>query len=103
MFHYIIILDDGKVHIPVGLNKYSFHIPLPCNIPCSFEHFNGHVRYTVKAVIDRPWRFNHECKAAFTVITAFDLNLRQQQCVCIIILIPKLNYTINCFISYFYK
>lgn len=81
IFYYFIILDDGKVHIPIGLNKYSFHIQLPRNIPCSFEHFNGHIRYTIKAVIDRPWRFNHECKAAFTVITAYDLNVRHQQCV----------------------
>nr|XP_012215918.1 PREDICTED: arrestin domain-containing protein 2-like isoform X2 [Linepithema humile] len=76
-----IVRDDGKVHIPVGLNKYSFHIKLPCNIPCSFEHVDGHIRYTIKAVIDRPWRFNHECKAAFTVITAYDLNMRHQQCI----------------------
>ncbi|KAG7213632.1 hypothetical protein KM043_002880 [Ampulex compressa] len=71
---------NSSISIPIGQHKYSFKFQLPNNIPCSFEHELGHVRYTLKAVINRPWKFDHECKAAFTVISSLDLNLRRQQC-----------------------
>lgn len=67
--------------MPVGFHKYPFNFLLPHNIPCSFEHTHGHIRYTTKAVIDRPWRFDHESKIAFTVVSSYDLNDRSQQCV----------------------
>ena len=67
--------------IPYGHNEYTFSFRLPNNIPCSFEHTNGYIRYTVKAVIDRPWKFDHECKAAFTVVSNLDLNLYREKCV----------------------
>lgn len=67
--------------MPAGFHKYPFTFSLPPNIPCSFEHAYGHIRYTMKAVIDRPWRFNHECKIAFTVVSSYDLNIHSQQCV----------------------
>ena len=66
--------------IPYGHNEYTFSFRLPNNIPCSFEHTNGYIRYTVKAVIDRPWKFDHECKAAFTVVSNLDLNLYREKC-----------------------
>lgn len=67
--------------MPAGFHKYPFNFSLPYNIPCSLEHLNGHIRYTTKAIIDRPWRFNHECKIAFTVVASYDLNAHSQQCV----------------------
>lgn len=71
---------DGEVRMPAGFHKYPFNFSLPYNIPCSLEHLNGHIRYTTKAIIDRPWRFNHECKIAFTVVASYDLNAHSQQC-----------------------
>ncbi|KOC69089.1 Arrestin domain-containing protein 3 [Habropoda laboriosa] len=67
--------------IPVGFHMYPFTFQLPNNIPSSFEHSFGRVRYTVKAVIDRPWKFNHECKAAFTVVSPLDLNENREKCI----------------------
>ncbi|KAL6437106.1 hypothetical protein ACFW04_005004 [Cataglyphis niger] len=69
-----------QVRMPEGFHKYPFNFSLPYNIPCSFEHANGHIRYTTKAIIDRPWRFDHECKIAFTVVASYDLNAHSQQC-----------------------
>nr|XP_033186624.1 arrestin domain-containing protein 2-like [Bombus vancouverensis nearcticus] len=66
--------------IPYGHNEYTFSFRLPNDIPCSFEHTNGYIRYTVKAVIDRPWKFDHECKAAFTVVSDLNLNLHREKC-----------------------
>ncbi|XP_011176341.1 arrestin domain-containing protein 17 isoform X2 [Solenopsis invicta] len=72
---------NGEVRISAGFHRYSFNFSLPYNIPCSFEHTNGHIRYTMKAVIDRPWRFDHESKIAFTVVSSYDLNTHSHQCI----------------------
>ncbi|XP_018053906.1 PREDICTED: arrestin domain-containing protein 17-like [Atta colombica] len=72
---------NGEVRVPAGFHRYSFNFSLPYNIPCSFEHTNGHIRYTMKAVIDRPWRFDHESKIAFTVVSSYDLNAHSHQCI----------------------
>ncbi|XP_066602845.1 arrestin domain-containing protein 17-like isoform X2 [Prorops nasuta] len=71
---------DENVELPRGESTYPFSFQLPPNIPCSFEGEFGHVRYTVKAIIDRPWKYNHECKVAFTVITHLDLNEYSEKC-----------------------
>ncbi|XP_054003763.1 arrestin domain-containing protein 17-like [Hylaeus anthracinus] len=72
--------DDSRVRIPVGYHEYPFQFQLPNSIPSSFEHKYGYIRYTVKAVIDRPWRFDHECKAAFTVVSNLNLNSYRERC-----------------------
>lgn len=64
-----------------GRTEYSFSFRLPCDIPCSFEHDTGYVRYTMKVVLERAFKFNHECKAAFSVVSRFDLNLYREKCV----------------------
>ncbi|XP_076629535.1 arrestin domain-containing protein 17-like [Colletes latitarsis] len=71
---------DSRVKIPEGYHEYPFQFQLPHNIPTSFEHKYGHIRYTVKVVIDRPFKFNHECKAAFTVVSMLDLNAHRHKC-----------------------
>lgn len=76
-----LILGNGKVHLPAGVSRYPFCIKLPQNIPCSFENCNGYIRYTIKANIIKSWRLNSECEAPFTVIAAYDLNIRREQCV----------------------
>ncbi|XP_033343075.2 arrestin domain-containing protein 2 [Megalopta genalis] len=72
--------SDSRVEIKEGYHQYPFMFQLPCNIPSSFENFYGNIRYTVKAVIDRPWKFDHECKVAFTVISVLDLNANRDKC-----------------------
>ncbi|KAK9309622.1 hypothetical protein QLX08_000835 [Tetragonisca angustula] len=72
--------SDSRLKLPRGYNQYPFSFQVPHNIPCSFEHRIGYVRYTVNAVIDRPWKFNHECKAAFTVVSGLDLNVYHEKC-----------------------
>lgn len=65
----------GEMTLPPGEHRYAFQIIIPPSAPSSFEGELGHVRYTVKARIARPWRFDHECKRAFTIIQLLDLNL----------------------------
>ncbi|XP_051165266.1 arrestin domain-containing protein 17-like [Leptopilina boulardi] len=66
--------SDGEVELKAGEHFYPFMCSLPPNIPSSFESDLGYVRYTIKAILDRPWKFDHETKDAFTVVSSFDLN-----------------------------
>ncbi|XP_012255957.1 arrestin domain-containing protein 17 isoform X2 [Athalia rosae] len=63
-----------EIQLPPGEHSYPFSCVLPPNLPSSFESDLGHVRYTVKATLDRPWKFDQEVKTAFTVVSALDLN-----------------------------
>ncbi|CRK98609.1 CLUMA_CG012196, isoform A [Clunio marinus] len=63
------------VQIPAGTTTYSFACILPQQIPSSVEGKYGNIRYSCKAVLDRPWKSDKEFRLSFTVIKAEDLNL----------------------------
>lgn len=63
--------------LPAGRYSYPFRISLAVGLPSSFEGKYGYVRYLASVKIDRPWKFDHEAKAAFTVLSNLDLNLEQ--------------------------
>ncbi|XP_025077865.1 uncharacterized protein LOC112554340 [Pomacea canaliculata] len=60
--------------LAAGRTTYPFCFVLPPNLPSSFEGAHGYVRYSVKGIIDKPWRFDHTTKRPFTIISVFDLN-----------------------------
>ncbi|CAH1798042.1 unnamed protein product [Owenia fusiformis] len=62
---------------PQGHFTYQFQFLLPPVLPSSFEIKQGHVRYWVKATIGRSWKFDHNCKRPFTVLSHLDLNIYQ--------------------------
>ncbi|GJQ68172.1 hypothetical protein Trydic_g10736 [Trypoxylus dichotomus] len=66
--------DNEATELPAGNHIFPFTCVLPPTLPSSFEGQYGHIRYTVKVVLDRPWKFDQETKAAFTVLSPFDLN-----------------------------
>ncbi|OWF34734.1 arrestin domain-containing protein 17-like [Mizuhopecten yessoensis] len=77
--HTILVFGSGQsadnvIEHPAGHHVYPFTLPLPSTIPSSFEGRRGYVRYTCKANIDRPWKFDESTKRAFTVIRHLDLN-----------------------------
>ncbi|XP_033634458.1 arrestin domain-containing protein 3-like [Asterias rubens] len=81
--HYITIwgkdrsdIDDTKLELPAGQHSLPFQFQLPTRqLPCSFEGTLGYSRYVARAVIDRPWTFDHVTKRAFTVSgIPYDLN-----------------------------
>jgi len=65
---------DSRRHLPAGEHRFPFSYQLPPNIPSSFEGDHGRVRYFVKAVIKKPWKFDHKTKRLFTVLDTYDLN-----------------------------
>ncbi|XP_043491584.1 arrestin domain-containing protein 17-like [Polistes fuscatus] len=72
---------EDRVELPEGESIYYFSFQLPTNIPCSFEHTIGRIRYTAQAIVDIPWKFDWRTKSAFTVVTGLDLNPVSHQCV----------------------
>ena len=47
--------SNDDLSLPVGDHSYPFSISLPSNLPTSFEHPIGYIRYSLNASIDIPW------------------------------------------------
>jgi hypothetical protein len=77
------MFTGDKMVLAEGEHCFPFSTLLPPKLPSSFEGKFGHIRYTVKVVIKRPWKFDHEIKSAFTVISPVDLNIREAAKVCL--------------------
>lgn len=75
-FSKISTFSENATYLSPGRHIYPFSFILPTNLPSSFEATCGRIRYTIRAIIDRPWKFDHEAKAAITVISPLDLNQR---------------------------
>ncbi|XP_001599906.1 arrestin domain-containing protein 17 [Nasonia vitripennis] len=72
---YLLGSSSGEeIELPAGTHTYPFNYVLTPNLPSSFESDFGRVRYTAKASLDRPWKFDQETKVAFTVVSHLDLN-----------------------------
>ena len=71
--------ETNEILIPAGEYEFPFQFQLPQNIPTSFVGAHGRVAYSVTAVIDRPWKFDHEDVAFFSVICNYDLNLPEHK------------------------
>lgn len=70
--------NGPEITLPAGVHTYSVTCALPPTLPSSFEGKWGHIRYTIKVTLDRPWKFDQDTKMAFTVISPIDLNLNPQ-------------------------
>ncbi len=72
----------GKQNAPPGQDlfleagpcTFPFSIILPPNLPTSFEHMYGIIRYSIKGNIDIPWALDKHTERSFTVISHYDLN-----------------------------
>ena len=58
-----------------GDYSYPFQFLIPNqNMPTSVEGRHGYIRYWLKGVIDRPWRFDITTTAVFTMLEYVDIN-----------------------------
>ena len=83
--------DDAQMH-PAGVHPYNFNFNLPQGLPSSFEGEYGYVRYECYAKIDRPWKFDHSTRVAFTVISHLDLNQEQNA---LMLMVRKLTWLLQ--------
>ncbi|GFR67350.1 arrestin domain-containing protein 3 [Elysia marginata] len=60
--------------LPQGRHTFPFQFLIPPNLPSSFEGTDGQIRYMIRCKIDKPWKFDHKTKRAFTIISILDLN-----------------------------
>ncbi|XP_055613060.1 arrestin domain-containing protein 3-like isoform X4 [Uranotaenia lowii] len=61
-----------------GHHSYPFSCPLPPTLATSIEGQWGHVRYSVKLTLERPWKFDNTHTVSFTVLRHLDLNDNSQ-------------------------
>ncbi|XP_067638757.1 arrestin domain-containing protein 17-like isoform X2 [Eurosta solidaginis] len=66
--------EDQTTQIMPGIHTFTFACNLPHNCPTSFEGYYGHIRYMVKVVLIRPWKWNQSYTKGFTVLKVLDLN-----------------------------
>lgn len=58
-----------------GDYSYPFQFVIPNqNMPTSVEGSHGYVRYWLKGIIDRPWKFDITTTAVFTMLEYVDIN-----------------------------
>ncbi|XP_077965919.1 arrestin domain-containing protein 3-like [Styela clava] len=76
-FHFTFDVFAGSDHdIQAGQHRYPFQFQLKQALPTSFEGNYGHVRYSIKAVVEYPGILSSrdKCLSAFTVLDTVDLN-----------------------------
>lgn len=66
--------DGNNIDLLPGIHTYRFSCVLPTNLVTSLEAEYGHVRYTVKVILERSWKVDHSYKVAFTVLRHVNLN-----------------------------
>lgn len=70
--------SNKQIELLEGEHKFPFKFHLPVNIPSSFEHKYGKIKYLLKAVIDKPWTFDYIREIPLTVKSALDLNTQYE-------------------------
>ena len=61
--------------LSTGEHSFPFEFRLPEeNLPTTFEGKHGHVKYWLKAILDRPWKEDRTVIEAFTVVERVDVH-----------------------------
>ncbi|KAL1374118.1 hypothetical protein pipiens_004987 [Culex pipiens pipiens] len=66
--------NEKSMEIPAGTYSHGFACQLPDTLPASFEGKRGHIRYFLKATLERPWRQSKTTSLNFQIVRQLDLN-----------------------------
>jgi len=79
-YKYLYLWKDNNRHtIQAGVHNYNFACQLPYQCPSSFEGRHGCIRYIVKVLLIRPWKYDQAYTKGFTVLKMLDLNFDTPQ------------------------
>lgn len=76
---FVVKEENNDLFLEVGDYTYPFTVNLPLNLPTSFEHIYGKMRYSLNATIDIPWAIDKHSTKSFTVVSILDLNAIREQ------------------------
>ncbi|XP_071488736.1 arrestin domain-containing protein 1-like [Diadema antillarum] len=68
-------VSDRSYILPAGRHKFPFRYRLPLGLPPEMYCKFAKVTYVVKAIIDRPMKYDHSSKRSFRIRPVVDLNL----------------------------
>ncbi|SPP84084.1 arrestin domain-containing protein 17 [Drosophila guanche] len=71
--------NNNRHIIQAGVHNYNFSCQLPYQCPSSFEGRYGCIRYIVKVLLIRPWKYDQAYTTGFTVLKMMDLNFETPQ------------------------
>ncbi|XP_002019548.2 arrestin domain-containing protein 17 [Drosophila persimilis] len=71
--------NNNRHTIQAGVHNYNFSCQLPYQCPSSFEGRYGCIRYIVKVLLIRPWKYDQAYATGFTVLKMMDLNFETPQ------------------------
>ncbi|XP_060649027.1 arrestin domain-containing protein 17 [Drosophila sulfurigaster albostrigata] len=71
--------SNDRHAIQAGVHNYNFACQLPYQCPSSFEGRYGCIRYIVKVLLIRPWKFDQAYTHGITVLKMMDLNTETPQ------------------------
>ncbi|TFG31094.1 hypothetical protein EU527_13340 [Candidatus Thorarchaeota archaeon] len=60
-------INEGRM-FPEGATMIPFAIPLPKNLPPSYQGYYGHIEYSAEAVVEVTWAIDPKCKKLFKVL-----------------------------------
>lgn len=67
-------LNEEAFDLDPGDYSKEFRFTLPCDLPPSFEHKYGRMRYTIQATLVIPGTFNEKLIQEFLVVNQLNLN-----------------------------
>lgn len=73
---YLVGSNEAKCNISLeaGMHENTFEFMLPSDVPSSYEGEFGHIKYTIRVVMDFPRWIDKVFKEKFTLIKALNLN-----------------------------
>lgn len=66
---------NNDLYLEPGDYSFPFNLVLPPNLPTSFEHHYGRIRYMLNGTIDIPWAIDKHATKVFSVLNHTNLNL----------------------------